>query len=440
MTRLLLALLLLLALPVAAHARPGDPDRRFGRQGTVTLKATSADAVGGAVKVLSGNRILAGGSAGGQFVVVRLRKTGTLDSRFGTGGQVVPALPGTSLDGVRALATFRDGRIVAAGTLRLADGTTRMVALRMLPTGEIDPSFGAGLGYVQVGPPGAVLGAMVMDRFGNVILGGSRPNAGAEVPIVTRLLPDGTTNTDFAGTGTFEAASLGLGGRVTSLLARPDGALLFTVGGTETTAYPATFSIVRLLPTGTPDPAFAGTGLANIPLGANGALTGLGVGAQAIRTGPGGRFLVAGTDLTETSTPRGAVIRLRPDGSLDPRFGRRGVTRISRKADEIRITAMVRDNQGRIVLSGSGRPPNALVVRLRGNGARDRGFGNGGITFPRLGRPPGGQPIYTTLTAVDAAGSRAVIAGSAAGPGVFVRGLTGTTYTGRFALTVTKLR
>ena len=85
----------------------------------MTLRATEADAVGGAVKVISGNRVLAGGSAGGQLVVVRLRPSGSLDSRFGTGGQVVPALPGTSLDGVRALATFRDGRIVAAGTLRL---------------------------------------------------------------------------------------------------------------------------------------------------------------------------------------------------------------------------------------------------------------------------------------------------------------------------------
>ena len=54
MTRLLAsALLLTMLLPVAAaQARAGDPDKRFGRQGTVTLKATAADAVGGAVKVI----------------------------------------------------------------------------------------------------------------------------------------------------------------------------------------------------------------------------------------------------------------------------------------------------------------------------------------------------------------------------------------------------
>ena len=200
MTRMLAAaLVLLLVAPVAAQARPGDPDRGFGRRGTLSLKAKGTDAVGGAVKVIAGNRVLAGGSAGGQFVVVRLRRTGALDRQFGTAGQVVPALPGTSLDGVRALATFRDGRIVAAGTLRLTDGTTRIAAVRLLPSGEIDPSFGGGLGYVLAGPANAVLGAMVMDRAGNVILGGSRGQA----PIVLRLLADGSVDTSF---GTFDAS------------------------------------------------------------------------------------------------------------------------------------------------------------------------------------------------------------------------------------------
>src|SRR4051812_15798150 len=185
MTRILAALLLVLLMPAAAQARAGDPDKRFGRQGTVTLKATAADAVGGAVKVISGNRVLAGGAAAGQFVVVRLRSTGTLDSKFGTGGQVVPAFPGTTLDGVRSIAVFRDGRIVAAGTLRLADGTTRFVAVRLLPDGEIDPSFGGGFGYVLAGPGGSELGAMTMDTNGNVILAGSRPGG---VPVLVRLL------------------------------------------------------------------------------------------------------------------------------------------------------------------------------------------------------------------------------------------------------------
>jgi hypothetical protein len=82
-----------------------------------------------------------------------------------------------------------------------------------------------------------------------------------------------------------------------------------------------------------------------------------------------------------------------------------------------------------------------MILRLRPSGARDRTFGSGGITYPLLGRPPGGEPIYSTLDAIDVSGTRAILAGSAAGPGQLIRGgSAGTVYTGRFALTVSKLR
>ncbi len=440
MIRILAAAVAALALvPAAAQARDGDPDSSFGRRGAVTLKATAADAVGGAVKVISGNRVLAGGSAAGQFVVVRLRKTGSLDSAFGTSGQVVPALPGTSAEGVRALATFRDGRIVAAGTLKLADGTTRMVALRLLPTGEIDPSFGAGLGYVLIGPANAELGAMVMDRAGNVILGGVRPGAGGgEIPIVIRLLPDGSADPGFATGGTLDGGVAGLTGRATGLLVRPDGSV--TLHRSE----PARAARGRrrspssaCCPPARADPSFGGTGIVDD------------------HAGPGRRRRHRRAGRPEHDEQHDPRRGLRPDRRRHaarrghpapgrrlarPRFGAHGVARIARAGREIRITSMVRDNSGRILLAGSGRPPNAVVVRLRPSGARDASFGNGGLTYPLLGRPPGGAPIYTTIDAIDVAGSRPVFAGSAAGPGTLVRGASGTLYTGRFAFTVSKLR
>jgi uncharacterized delta-60 repeat protein len=419
----ILTFLLLLALPSSAFAAAGDPDRRFGRRGTVTLKATDANAVGFSVKVLSGNRVLAGGSAAGQIVLVKLRASGSLDSQFGTNGQVVPALPGTSLDGIKAIQTFRDGRIVAAATLRLTDGSTRFVTLRLLPTGEVDPSFGAGLGYVLAGPGDAQLGAMAMDRDGNVFLGGGSATAG---PLLVKLLPDGTPDPAFA------PAALGLPGSVSALLVRADGTITYTVA-----AGVATFTTVRLLPTGAPDPAVAGTGVVQTVLGPG---SGPGIGAAAVGLGPSNRTLVAGTDLSTTGTPRAAVIRLNADGSLDTRFGLKGVARVSRAGRELRVTSMARDSTGRILLAGTGAPPDSLVIRLRANGVRDRRFGNGGLTYPVLGQPPGGTPIYTRADAIDTAGSKAVIVGSAAGPGPLVRSFGGTSYAGRFALTVSRLQ
>jgi uncharacterized delta-60 repeat protein len=417
----ILTVLLLLAAPASAHAAAGDPDRDFGRRGTVTLRAAAdADAVGHAVKVLTGNRVLAGGSAGGQLFVLKLRASGSLDSTFGTRGQVVPALPGTSLDGVKGIQTVRDGRIVASGTLRLADGSTRFVTLRLLPSGEIDPSFGAGQGYVLSGPSDADLGAMTMNRDGVVYLGGTSNGA----PYVMRLLPDGTPDPAFVN------PALGLTGRVTSLLVRADGSLTYTVATGA-----ASFTVVRLNAVGALDPAWGGTGVVTHVLGPG---TGAGIGAAAVRQGPSDRTLVAGTDTTTAGTARGAVIRLRADGSLDTAFGNDGVVRVSRSGRDLRITSMVRDRAGRILLAGTGRAPDSMLVRLRATGARDSKFANRGLTFPKFGQPPGGAPIYTRFEALDVAGTKAVVVGSAAGPGALVRAPGSTSYTGRFALTVSR--
>lgn len=423
MMRVLLVFALLLALPASVHAAAGAPDRDFGRRGTVTLKATDADAVGYAVKTLSGNRVLAGGAAGGQLFVLKLRASGSLDSAFGTRGQVVPALPGTSLDGVKGIQTVRDGRVVASGTLRLADGSTRFVTLRLLPSGEIDPSFGAGQGYVLSGPGDAELDAMAMNRDGVVYLAGSSNGA----PYIMRLLPDGSPDASFPN------PALGLTGRVTSVLLRTDGSITYTV-----LTGAAAFTVVKLTPLGGLDPTWgAGTGVVTHVLSPGAGPT---IGAAAIRQGPTTTTLVAGTDTTAAGTARGSVIRLNADGSLDSRFGNKGVVRVSRSGRDLHITSMVRDRSGRIVLAGTGRAPDSMLVRLRANGARDSKFGNGGLTFRAVGLPPGGSPVYTRFEALDVAGSKPVVVGSAAGPGALVRSFGGTTYTGRFALTVSRFQ
>jgi uncharacterized delta-60 repeat protein len=429
--------LLTVLVPAAAQAKAGDADGTFGRRGTVTLKAAGADAVAGAVKALPGHKVLAGGSAAGKLVVLRLRRTGSLDSAFGEHGQVVPSLPGASLDGVRALATFRDGRIVAAATLQLASGGTQLALVRLLPNGEIDPSFGAGLGYVLTGPAGSTLGSMAMDRNGGIVVAGGHPAGAREVPLVLRLAPDGSPDGTFGAGGTVDGASLGLAGRATGVLVRPDGTVVFCVGAGPGRAGPSTLTVVRLLAGGAPDPSFSGTGVVALGLTP---FSGAGAGAAAIRGGPAGTLLVAGTDVTATGSLRVVVARLKPNGAIDARFGHRGFARVSRAGRDLRLTAMTRDGQGRIVLTGAASPAAGLVVRLRESGRRDTAFGNGGLTYPQLGRPPGGDPIYTTLDGVDADGSQVLLAGAAAGPGPLTRSAGGTAYGGRFALTVSRLR
>jgi uncharacterized delta-60 repeat protein len=273
---------------------------------------------------------------------------------------------------------------------------------------------------------------MAMDDTGKITLGGSRAGV---VPIVIRLLPDGSPDLGFGANANIDGAVLGISGRVTGLIVTTGGPTTFSISGSPGQQYPATFTVLRVTANGVPDPTWSG-GL--VPLSPG---TAPGIGATAIIRGPKGTTLVAGTDVSPAGTARGAVIRLRPNGTLDTRFATRGIARIARSGREIRIKAMVRDSAGRILVAGSGQPPEGMILRLRASGARDRTFGSGGITYPLLGRPPGGEPIYTTLDAIDASGTRAILAGSAAGPGQLIRGgSAGTVYTGRFALTVSRLK
>ena len=80
-----------------------------------------------------------------------------------------------------------------------------------------------------------------------------------------------------------------------------------------------------------------------------------------------------------------AVLRLRPDGSLDRGFGRGGVATFGTARGDAAYDVAVQPD-GRIVVAGSGgEGADVTVVRLRRDGAIDRGFGVRGRAAVDLG-------------------------------------------------------
>jgi uncharacterized delta-60 repeat protein len=118
MVRLLAVVVVLawqLAVAVPAQARPGDLDRGFGGDGTVT---TDFPGVARAL-VVQGRKLVAAGLAfssetSDDFGLARYNPNGTLDASFGTGGTVTTDFAGDS-DAAHALAVQPDGKLVAAG-------------------------------------------------------------------------------------------------------------------------------------------------------------------------------------------------------------------------------------------------------------------------------------------------------------------------------------
>jgi uncharacterized delta-60 repeat protein len=401
---LLLLIVALLAAPASAAARPGELDPGFGGGAAVLLGRSGADLSGAAVALQGDGRATVVGSDNGRgFLVARLRASGRADRSFGRRGSLTLRIDGAARAGVRDVALFRDGRILVAGTVTIG-GVRRFAVARLQPGGNLDPNFGTD-GVAVVGPPGAQLEAMALQPEGELVLAGSAPGtAGRRAVLVMRLLADGTPDPAFGSGGAVDSRGVKLAGRARDVLVLPDGRIALAASVEAGRAARATFLAARLTVAGAFDPSFDGDGVARVATTTRRLRGG---GAAALALDRRGRLLLAGSARGAGGRDDATVARLTRDGGADPRFGREGVARLTDpRGRSLRITAMRRDARGRLVLAGRASGLGAAVLRLRGDGRRDRSFGAGGL----FGGPlPRTRPAALALRG-DAA---VVIAGSA---------------------------
>ena len=126
----------------------GDLDSSFGGDGRVLLGfdlATGLEDIPHAIAVDSRGRILVGGVAGGEAVVVRLLPNGALDNSFSGNGRAVFhfASPNAgAYDNVFGLAVQGNGAVIAVGRGTTAAGQSRRFGVaRLTADGELDPTF-----------------------------------------------------------------------------------------------------------------------------------------------------------------------------------------------------------------------------------------------------------------------------------------------------------
>jgi uncharacterized delta-60 repeat protein len=381
-----------------ALARPGDLDHGFARGGAAL--EFGADSTEGDAIALDqfGRPVVGGAEAAGRLLVMRLAANGRRDRRFGRDGLATVLLPGLAPGGVRGLDIFRDGRIVLVATLESPDGSTppRVAVARLLPDGDLDPGFGDD-GISVVGPAGARARSLSLTHDGVIVIGGAIPVAGGDAPLVLRLAPDGTPDPTFDGDGVWSGESTPLRGWARGVLAFADGSVALAVGAAPGALAPSVITAARLTAAGALDTTFGGgDGISDIPLSASPARDG---GAVGIVAGPGGRLVLAGTVAATGGRAEGAVVRLLGGGALDPGFGRGGVARLT-AARGLRLAALARARDGRLVVGGRSASPNAAVVRLRANGVRDRTFGQRGSVVRAIGHLPLGRRTYSDVAAL----------------------------------------
>ena len=127
--------------------------------------------------------------------------------------------------------------------------------------------------------------------------------------------------------------------------------------------------VLRLNPNGTLDPSFGTAGLVTIPGGLGGGVQVIGVAIQQ-----DGK-IVAGISLINSGIRRSfSLARLNANGSLDGSFSSDGVATTFPFGQQRSPTVLSLQPDGKILLAGDG-----VIARYQTNGQLDSGFGSGGL-------------------------------------------------------------
>jgi uncharacterized delta-60 repeat protein len=184
-------------------------------------------------------------------MAARYNADGSLDSSFGTGGQLTLPLAQEFL--VRGAALQPDGKLVIAGRYG-PPGSLDFGLVRLLPNGAADPSFD-GDGLATANFPGTEDGySVVLLPDGRHVVAGSHDGDFALV----RFLPDGSLDTAF-GTGGLATASFGAPVTPDEAVRLPNGKLMLA-GSTNDTGPAQDFLLARFHADGPLDPSFGNAG------------------------------------------------------------------------------------------------------------------------------------------------------------------------------------
>jgi uncharacterized delta-60 repeat protein len=189
-------------------------------------------------KLLVGGR---GGALGGsnQSIIARYDTSGNLDPAFGSGGYAIESSP-TNGDGVYELAVQPDGKIVAGGYVNGAAALVRLnVGVPGLADGSLDSTFGNGgiasADVVFIPEDGAT--SLVIQTNGKIVIA---TNNG----VVNRYNADGSLDTGFGTDGTVSMPS---GASANSVALQSDGMVVVAGQTANNRTGNHSFAVARFL-------------------------------------------------------------------------------------------------------------------------------------------------------------------------------------------------
>jgi uncharacterized delta-60 repeat protein len=355
---------------------------------------------------LPDGKVLVAGSAEldvSHVLLARLLPDGSLDMTFGSNGLVVTRF-GDGPASARDIHVLPDGRIVVAGTARVADVDVFAVA-RYLGDGTLDASFGTeGRVTTSLGRPAHEGHSIAVQSDGSVILAGT---VGTHTPdarfAMLRYTAAGVLDTGFGTDGAVVTGFDGVAGEGSTVALQADGRIL--IGGSVRIGLDRDYALERYLPDGTPDLAFGASGRILYDLGSNSDI------ALTLHLQGDGRIVLAGYSVRAGSIDF-ALLRVDADGSRDSTFGTNGVVVTALGAGPDVVRAVASQPDGALVVAGFSTDDmqRATIARYTAGGVLDASFGEEGKVISDWG--PGSAAAHAITITSD---GRIVVAGFGVG-------------------------
>ena len=263
-----------------------------------------------------------------------------------------------------------------------------------------DVSFGInGITSTPLGGNWSHVTCLAVQPDAKILAAGTRTGNGTEV-IVTRYLPDGSPDTNFATNGILETGisfpQETYGEKIMAL--QPDGKIL--VAGRIKIGTTNTLAVARFLPNGDADGSFGDNGIAAKTISVNS--PGNSDQAQAVLLQPDGKIIAAGTSNGTTPGANFTLVRFLPDGTADAAFGNDGVASVAVTSSFDYVKTALLQPDGKILVAGVASQPfghDRAMARFNSDGSPDTGFGNNGIVKDVVS--PSTEPVYSLALQPD---------------------------------------